>query len=229
MDTYSKFQSGVVLLSALLGVIVTFWPPDSFKIKLAIVFIFAVLGLTAIFLQQQKEKGDKASAEHIQAELLNWQRGDPKNPPRFGFTQSVNPADGALTIRFHMENDGDYPAYDISGRLWDLDRPLPSPPVSLEGILMQDLVTVNIPSLSGHIIQMLNTITVPSTQTSKRFGAQYTTRTGGFAEKIRAERVDGKWAFATQVTHVDESSEVMFERIDPDFPRDKSGQVDWSM
>jgi len=229
MDTYSKLQAVVVFVTAVLGVVVTFWPPESFKLKLSIVFVFVVLGLTAIWLQQMKETRDKVQSEQAQAELLNWQRGDSRHPPRFGILSGVNPANGVLSIRFTMVNDSDYPAYEVSGRLWDLDTAFKDSPTRLEDVVKDDLVTVDIPSLSGHVVQTLRVIDIPPAESSKRFGAQYVTRAGGFAEKLRAERVNGAWLFAIQVTRFDASSEVLFEQADPSFPRDKAGLVDWSM
>jgi hypothetical protein len=228
MDIYAKVQSVVVLATAILGVVVTFWPPNSFKIKAALVFLFIVLGLTALFLQEQREKNQKAEVDKAQAELLNWQRGDPKNPPRFGMARNVNEDTQVLTVSFLMENPSQYPAYEINGRLWDLDVPLPSPPVSLEEFLKQDILAVNISSLAGNVVQILKTIELSPTQSSKRFAAQYSTRAGQFLENIRVDHINGKWLFAFQVRRLDASNELLFEQIDPDFPKDESGKVDWA-
>ena len=42
MDTYSKLQAVAVFLTAVLGVIVTLWPPDGFKLKLIFLLAFYV-------------------------------------------------------------------------------------------------------------------------------------------------------------------------------------------
>ena len=206
------------------------WPPHSFKIKALTVFLFAVLGLCAIFLQQQKDAHDISESGKAQAELLNWQRGDPAHPPRFGFITSIDPESKTLTIRISVMNESEYTAYDINGRLWDLDLLIDNPR-SLEDALQNDLATVNIPALNAHGVSFQGSpIQIPADVKHKKFAAQYMTRTGGYSQSIRAENVNGAWLFATRVTKVGGANDdVIFERVDEGFPRNEAGQVDWTM
>lgn len=205
----------------------TFWPPESGRIKLAIVFVFAVLGITAIWLQQQKENRDKVQSSATNAELVNWQRGDSTKPPRLGHPLiSVNPDNGITTIRFTVENDSDFPAYDINGRVWDLEN-VPDRPAGLEDLLRHDIAHFNIPSLSSRLVQLIGNIDVPAEVKTKRFGAQYNCRVGGFGENIKAQRVNGNWLFALQVRTFDAAGRIVFKQIDPGFPLNEHGDIDW--
>ena len=156
------------------------------------------------------------------AELINWQRGNPETPPYVDRLVSVK--DGNLTLRFQMYNKSKYPAYDISVRVWDIDK-LRKGPKTLEEAISEDLATANIPSLAPNVSAIIGTIEIPSTETSKRFGAQYTTRLGAFGESIRVEKVGEKWLFAIRAGSTD--GKIKVERIDPGFPRNDKGEVDW--
>ncbi len=117
---YGVLEAIAVLASALLGVIVTFWPPVNPNVKLATVFTFAVLGLTAIWFKQQKETADQTKAQAVAADLVSWQRGDPLHPPIVQLLFSRKPNDYQVILG--IENVSDFPAYDVSLRLWDLDN-----------------------------------------------------------------------------------------------------------
>ena len=207
----------------------TFWTPNSFRWKLVIVFLFVVSAIVTVWLQEQKESRDKSRTENAQAELLNWQRGDPKNPPYVGYLKFINPVSNALTLKFTVENPSDFPAYEINVRVWNIDN-LPGASASLEELLRHS-ITANIPSQAGHVSQIIGGVEILSTDNAKRFGAQFTTRIGSFGEKIRMQKVKDNWFFALQVTrsYPDNSSEVVFERVDSGFPLNEEGKVDWSM
>jgi hypothetical protein len=225
MDTYSALQAVVVLVTALLGAIVTLWPPDNFRVKLVIVFVFLVLGIVAVWLQQQKENQDQRAAESDRAELLNWQRGDPKHPPYVGYAIAVDPASNVTTLQFLVQNPSDFPAYDIGIRLWDVDS-LPKNPISIEDVVSRSIANVTLPALTPHIGQLIGRVDIPANVNAKKFGVQYSTRAGAFGETLRAQRVEGKWVFAIRVTRA-ESDEVVFRQVDPKYPLNAKGDVDW--
>jgi hypothetical protein len=158
-------------------------------------------------------------------ELLNWQRGDPKNPPHVGFSTAVKP-DGTLNILFNIQNPSDFPAYDISVRLYDMDN-LPKSPPRLRDILHRSIANIDIPTLAPNVVKFIGSIDVPPTVSAKRFGAQFTTRVGAFFENIAAQRVKSNWLFAIQVRRFDASSEQIFLKVDPGFPVNAAGDVEW--
>jgi len=222
---YSTLQSVVVLATAFLGVIVTLWPPSNPQYKLGVVFVFLVFGVVALWLQRQKETVDKTESTKAQNLLLNWQRGDPVKPPRVGFTQALMP-NGTLQMRFTVHNPSDFPAYEISVRVWDVDN-VPESPVTLEDIVRSDITNANIASLAPQTVQIIGGTAIPPDASSKRYACQFTTRVGGFSQSIKAQKVDNKWLFATQVRTFDASEKVIYRETDPGFPLNAAGEVDW--
>ena len=163
------------------------------------------------------------SKSHETTELINWQRGDPNNPPYVGYLTSVR--DGVLTIQFIMENPSEFPGYDISVRVWDIDN-MPKDPTGEEEILSRSIV-VNIPSLAPRTSHSLGSIDVPPSVSTKRFGAQFTSRIGAFVEIINVKKIDETWLFAIRVSIADATGKVVFRSVDPGFPMNKNGDVDW--
>jgi hypothetical protein len=225
MDIYSKWQAIATLLMATGAIVVTFWTPEKFAWKLLIVFLFVVAAIVTIWLQEQKENRERDRAEKTQKELLNWQRGDAQNPPRVDYAMGVDPVTNKLVIRFTVINPSEFPAYDIGGRLWDIDD-VAKEPKSLEDILSRDIVSINIPSLAPHTTEILAKIEVQPDVERKGFGAQFTTRVGAFVESIQVRRIDKTWLFATEVRGADAKGDVVFHRADPKFPLNKDGSID---
>jgi hypothetical protein len=174
VDNFSKWQAIITLLLAVGAIIVTFWSPSTFLWKLIIVFLFVVLGIVTVWLQEQKEKCDAASSEATRKELLNWQRGDPDNPPFIGIMTSLGmTGNGPLTIDFTMENESRFPAYDVSVRLWDVDAVAsvkitePTPPPIAEQRLEP---------IPPQTVTKIGSVIIPIEVSRKRFAARYSVR-----------------------------------------------------
>ncbi len=226
MNAYSLWQAIITGLVAFGAIVVTLWPPASFYAKFITAFVFAFFGVLAIWLQSLKDSDDKK----IQNDLLNWQRGDPKNPPHIVCSPGVDPTDNVLKrLTFLMDNETEFPAYDVNGRVWDPENMRDLPKVlQMEDILARDIANVNIPALSPHTVGIVAKIEIPPDVTSKKFAAQYTTRAGGFSELIRMEKTDQATChFAIRVTTADAKGEVLFEKVDPGFPLGSDGKVSW--
>jgi hypothetical protein len=228
MGTYSLLQAITVAMLAFLGVIVTLWPPANFRFKVAIALVFGILALLTLKFQQLKENEDTQKAANAQAELLNWQRGELGNPPRVGHPLMSVDASGNAVMQFIVENPSNFPAYDFNGRLWDIDQ-LPKDPTSMQDILSRDIASFHIPSLSGNVVQIIGTVQATVAENEKKFGAQFTTRQGGFNEVIKAKKVNGNWLFALKVNRADVSGgEEIYRQVDPGFPLNAAGDIDWS-
>jgi hypothetical protein len=209
-----KHTMKAVLVTALiLGVV--FFGVDRFM-------VWKKVAQDAATVQQPQSTPSVASSD----ELLNWQRGDPKNPPRIGFIKAVKP-NGTLHIMFAMDNPNSFPAFDIGGRLWDMDKLPNLKTASAEEIYRSDIAHIDIPSLAPNTTRSIVSIDVPPSLNRKRFGAQFTTRAGAFSENIAAQKVNNTWFFAVQVRRFDATGEVMFRRIDAGFPLNVTGDVDW--
>jgi hypothetical protein len=228
MDIYSKWQAVATVLLATGAIVVTFWAPEKFAWKLIIVFLFVVAAIVTVWLQEQKESREHDRAERTQTELLNWQRGDPKNPPRVGHLISIDPDSNRAIIRFTMYNPSEFPAYDLSARVWDIeDMEKDIAKIGLEEILSCDIATANIPSLAPQTTQIIGRVEVQPVVEAKRFASQFNTRVGAFTEEINLQKVNGAWLFAVRVRTFDKAGTVVFRQVDPNFPLNKAGDVDW--
>ncbi len=121
-----------------------------------------------------------------------------------------------------MENVSKYPAYDINVRVWDIENVPKAPTGGYE------IAIATIPSLPPGTVQPLGSVEVQPTVTAKKFGSQFTTLLGdAFFETIEAQRVNGEWCFAIRISAADVTGNVVFRSVDPDFPLNKDGDVDW--
>jgi hypothetical protein len=228
MGTYSLLQALTVAVLAFLGVIVTLWPPENFRVKLAIALVFGILALLTLKFQQLKENDDAQKTASTQAELLNWQRGETGNPPRVGHPGISADASGNAVMEFIVENPSIFPAYDFNGRLWDVDR-LPKDPTSMRDILSRDIASFHISSFAGNVVQFIGKVELAVTENEKTFGAQFTARQGAFSEVINARKINGHWLFALKVNRMDApGGKEVYREVDPGFPLNAAGDVDWS-
>lgn len=71
------------------------------------------------------------------------------------------------------------------------------------------------------------TIRVDTNSNKIHLNVFYTARNGSYIQFIRMEKVNQQWKLATQVKFRDRE-EIIFERIDLDFPKNSSGTIDWN-
>jgi hypothetical protein len=242
VESYSLWQQIVTALIALAGIIVAICPPQG-AWKWVVIVGFALGFAATVFLGHLKDVADTS----VQTQLLNLQRGDPKKPPYITYSLGVDPTDKVLkSITFIMYNDSDFPAYDVSGRLWDPENFLNLPKhLSPEELRSRDISAIEIASMQPHTGHAVGQIGIDPSATSKTFAAQLVTRAGSFMEVIRMVKTDqSSWRFAFRVTGAvsttletkrDSSGniiaelkdEVLVETIDKGFPLNKDGKVDW--
>ena len=104
---------------------------------------------------------------------------------------------------------------------------MPKAPKSLDEIVSRSITLVDIPSLAPGTSQIIGRVEVAPSVTAKKFAAQFTSRVGAFSESINVRRVDGAWLFATRMRVADAKGDIVFRKIDPQFPLNKDGDVDW--
>ncbi len=236
MDTYSVLSNLAVLISALLGVAVTLWPPTpNNKQKIGLMLAFLVLGVLAIVFQHLKAKNDKretdeitARTQTVQQEFLFWQRGDPE-PELSPYIHAAveRKSDGASVIKFYLQNPSSYPVYDMTLRVWDNVKQRNTEE-------MRYLVEKTVPYISPTSAMQLENgnIEIGPTETAKSFAVQFSCRTGEFRQNIAARKGDyGTWVFATQMRRKvgPDVREVIFRRVDSSFPSEAVGDIDWWM
>ncbi|MHC4198197.1 MAG: hypothetical protein ACYSRP_09905, partial [Planctomycetota bacterium] len=76
---------------------------------------------------------------------------------------------------------------------------------------------------------MLGKCTLPNTQ-QQNFNVFISARNRFVTQLIRLQRIKGFWKSATKVTrkiYEENKSVVLLEKVDPEFPRNNTGQVQW--
>ena len=133
---------------------------------------------------------------------------------------------GGNSALFTAVHQGDCPLYDVSARIVDLDKfDLIKDNLSLEA-LAQAQTNLNLGNLSPKQATLLVTLEIP--EKGVRWNIFFSARNGSFDEKLRLVRVEGRWVSAMRVMRRDGGKQVVLvEQVDPQFPRDSKGAVEW--
>lgn len=127
-------------------------------------------------------------------------------------------------------NDGDSPLYDISFRMYDpsdsgLDK---NPTKSIEEFMGRS-INRDVGNLNPHSVKVLGRIKLKNVDFQK-FEITIIARNGRFTERYRLRKVNGIWerAYRVHSGYLNrEDSTVLSERIDPGYPVDEAGKVQW--
>jgi len=126
---------------------------------------------------------------------------------------------GILTI----VHQGEHPSYDVTARIVDLQKSRQVKKWTLE--TMQKTETIlqigNIPKGAVHIISSFDL----GDSQDRDFNIFFASRGGFFEQLLRMRKINSKWVTATQVK---KSGEILFEKIDDDFPKTEQGQIQWT-
>ena len=144
---------------------------------------------------------------------------------------SLQLGDGATnTPDILVVHEGQYPLYDVQIRIVDLDKMEQiknRDKLTLREIMEQTEDRLEIGNLSLGQARFMSAINLPEADI-KRFNFFITARNGFVTQLIRLRRINALWKSATKVTREHEGEEqVLLEKVDPEFPRDESGQVQW--
>jgi hypothetical protein len=130
--------------------------------------------------------------------------------------------DHGLLVLIHQ---GKYPLYDLNIRIVDLDKfDEIKDKLSFEKLASME-TRLNLGNLSPGFAQMLGPISFPG-KTNLRFNIFATARNGETAQVLRIRLIDNKWVRANKVTK-SFTNEVIYEKIDKEYPRDPEGNVLW--
>lgn len=128
-----------------------------------------------------------------------------------------------------VENNGDYPMYDVSIRVTDADvihRTLhDGEQEDLFRKILEDSAVVQVGTVPAHQTQMR-----PSGfelfKDSSNFSIFISARNGTFTQITKRRKVSGEFVRAVRITR-DQDGKILHEQVDPKFPRNSKGQVDW--
>jgi hypothetical protein len=127
-----------------------------------------------------------------------------------------------LTIIHH----GDYPLYDMSARIVDLEKFEKITEYTLNEIKKTEQA-LKIGNLAPNKSSMLGTVTIKGTQL--KWNIFFSARNGFFSEQLRIVKINGTWKSAIRVdnTPTKEALKILFEKVDKDFPVNDNGDVEW--
>jgi len=142
-----------------------------------------------------------------------------------------------------LAHQGKYPVFDVSIELSDQDesderlRALglkdKSGSITLDQLieLTKRKATFNYPTIRPNMaMRVMDKWQLPVGKSVVRYRLAIFTRNGIFSQSINLHRVDGSWAQASQVFRsmgANKKSVLLYEWIDPRFPRDNQGKVVW--
>lgn len=123
-------------------------------------------------------------------------------------------------------NEGRFPVYDVSLDVVDLSKSVN--PNSFEE-LMENRTGFSVGNLPPSMSRVLGRWKFSNTglQNYRVFISQ---RNGYFIQDIQLRFLSGKWKMATRVKKgLLPNAKVVFERVDPGYPRNSKGEVEWSL
>lgn len=126
-----------------------------------------------------------------------------------------------------LVHQGEYPLYDVSIRIVDLDKfEQIKGNLSLQALAHSDTI-LNPGNLSPNQASMLGAWEIP--EKGLRWNIFFAARNGFFTQRLRLLRVSGHWASATTVIRdaLGKEPETLLEKISEDFPRNSEGEVEW--
>lgn len=133
-------------------------------------------------------------------------------------------SDTGILVVIHQ---GRHPMFDVSARIVDVEA---SDRVSLEkkGFTYETFRQTDIRKelgnmIPGHCIDLGEVWNLGKNSETRRFNIFFTARSGSFTQLLRFKKVGRHWLHATKV----ERAGTIYENIQPGFPRNEKGGVDW--
>jgi len=125
--------------------------------------------------------------------------------------------------RLMVSHGGKFPLYDVSARITDLEKW-----DEIKGQITWDLIQktdtrLNLGNMIPGHASVLGRWEFFRTD-RQRYNIFFSARNGSFDQNLRFVKVEGKWTVASRVLR-DEI--VIFEEVDPKFPRRDDGSIEW--
>jgi hypothetical protein len=117
---------------------------------------------------------------------------------------------------------GEFPLYDVSVRIVDLDDP-----AWLTPKLLDTSNTVTIGNIPPHSARVLGSL-IQLTSDRKRLNLFFSARNGFYTELLRMRLVDGEWKSAIRVDrHIVGGASPIFTKVADGYPKEPDGSVNW--
>jgi hypothetical protein len=133
----------------------------------------------------------------------------------------------ANTALLGVIHEGQYPLYDVAVRIVDLEKAARLSEMSSREMMTQADTYLNIGNIGPSQSAFRGHWELPNAD-QQGYNIFISARNGFVTQLLRLRRVNGEWKSATKVRRdIDQDAIVLYERIDPEFPRDAAGQVQW--
>lgn len=132
--------------------------------------------------------------------------------------------DTSKNIRLAIVQKGEYPVYEVQMRIVDLQK-LEKEDLSnltLEKVLENDIIK-NIGNVSPGSSYILGNVQFGK-ETRRDFNIFFMARNGAFTQLQRFRLVNDKWVSACRVIR---NNEIIYEKVDLEFPINQYGTVNW--
>lgn len=128
-------------------------------------------------------------------------------------------------------NHGQYPLYDVQTRIVDLEKfGLIKDNLTRERLAQAETL-IAVGNLAPKSAASLREWVLPKAE-KQSYNIFVNARNGFTAQLTRLRRVNGRWKSATKVMRVGDSGETesapLYVNVDPEFPRDEAGEVQWT-
>lgn len=181
-----------------------------------VVLIGAMLAAVGAYLQSQNNRTLNADLRAKSAELIELQSGLVAYTKGIGsyFYLEVLPTPDTNFALMIVKRGGTNPVYEAEMNIVDSQAHRPPQRIEL-GTLGSDAITG---------ARQLNM----EFGDSRHLTIYLTSRNAQHRQDIRLRRINGQPVAATRVVETFNDAKVIYEKVDPAFPRDEQGRVDWS-
>jgi hypothetical protein len=200
---------------------------------MVLIFLGAILGATgALWASIEQGKAQKEIKEkNEEIGRLNQQIASTiTGGDSFCYVALNLPEEERNSAIMMLVHEGKYPLYDVHVRIVDVhkfDLIKDKRPLFVEDIQKNE-TNVNVGNLAPSQARMLYSAWPLPITGKARYNIFISARNGFVTELVRLNKVEGKWRAAYKVDSDERSNKgTLYEKIDPLYPRDKEGHVDW--
>jgi hypothetical protein len=218
-------------------------PMQYLTLPMILVLLGAILGAVGVFLATFRQNQEKVQSALQRAQFETELRAKSDEIAKLNHTiaESITGGDSYCYLQLGNANrnnallaiihQGNYPMYDVTVRIVDLDefeqnRGAPNLASALGKVVPIGNLAPGQASMQGPIILPNRDIL--------RYNIFISARNGMFTQLLRMLYVNGTWKSAMRVqkdnysdADPDAQPTILKEEIDPQFPRNRNGQVEW--
>lgn len=196
--------SGLILIAAIIGAIAAYW---------------------AAAERSASDRESKRKSKEI-AKLNERIAGLVTGGDSFCYFQISSPDMSTNAGMLMAVQHGSFPIYDVSARIVDLQLFEQKKATMTLKTLLADDINISVGSMPVGTASMISPFPLGAGATRRDFNIFFSARNGLYTELLRLRKLEQKWTSAIRVQMREGKDEkIVFEQIDPDFPKD---ELDWT-